>query len=64
MLREDMAEERRRLKDEHAAELETRRQKHDQELLNKLEAARDGQVPLCSFPPPSPLPPSIEDESL
>lgn len=44
VLREDMAEERRRLKDEHAAEQDARRQKHAHELLYGLEAVHNGQV--------------------
>lgn len=44
VLREEMAEERRRLKEEHAADKEARRVKRESDILRKLEASRNGHV--------------------
>jgi hypothetical protein len=44
VLREEMADERRRLKDEHAAQQEARRLKREAEQQRRAEAARNGQA--------------------
>ena len=46
VLREEMADERRRLKEEHAAQQEARRLKREAEQQRRAEAAANGQV--CS----------------
>lgn len=44
VLREEMAEERRRLKEEHAADKEARRLNRDSDVHLQLESASNGQV--------------------
>ncbi len=44
VLREEMADERRRLKEEHAAQQEARRLKREAEQQRRAEAAANGQV--------------------